>query len=220
MAEIVMLSHVLTAATPAYGGGASLIITAEKAIAKGDTANTSGWQLPNHLGTHVDVPRHFFNDGPALSDYAPAAWFFNAPQIVAATVEAGHLIGPADLESPVGAETDLLILRTGFGRFRDVEMYWKDNPGISADLGFLLRKEFPKLRMVGFDFISLTARQHRSEGKLAHRAFLDPAGAGDPILLLEDMDLNRATQPFNSVTVAPLMVENADGSPCTVFGIY
>ncbi len=220
MANIVLLSHILNENTPAYGGGVSLTATATKAIAKGDTANTSDWMLPNHLGTHLDVPRHFFDDGKSLTDYEPATWFFNHPQIIAVNVAPGQLIGLDELDAQIDSETDFLMLRTGFGQYRDDERYWKESPGIKSTLGHFLRQEFPNVRMLGFDFISMTSKQHRDEGKLAHRAFLDPAGEGDPILILEDMDLANATRPFDSVIVAPLMVEEADGSPCTVFGFY
>ena len=44
--------------------------------------------------------------------------------------------------------------------------------------------------------------------------FLNP-DEGEPILLIEDMNLNNEG-PFNTVIVAPLLINNADGSPCTV----
>jgi kynurenine formamidase len=66
-------------------------------IAAGDTANTSRFVLPNHLGTHVDAPRHFFESGPALTDYPPKFWIFENPLLANVTGDDGYLIGPISL---------------------------------------------------------------------------------------------------------------------------
>ena len=52
--EVVWLSHPLSPESPAYGGGEGMRIEPITQIAAGDTANTSHFVLPNHLGTHVD----------------------------------------------------------------------------------------------------------------------------------------------------------------------
>jgi len=68
------------------------------------------------------------------------------------------------------------------------------------------------------DLISVTSREHREEGRAAHRAFLDPAGEGNPVLLIEDMALAHVRGALRAVCVSPLRVRDADGGPCTVFG--
>ena len=35
-----------------------------KRIARGDSSNVSTLHMSAHAGTHVDAPRHFFDDGP------------------------------------------------------------------------------------------------------------------------------------------------------------
>jgi hypothetical protein len=67
------------------------------------------------------------------------------------------------------------------------------------------------------DMISVTARAHRPEGRLAHRAFLDPEGPGSPVLLIEDMALAQAPIDVRAVLVSPIRVRESDGGPCTVF---
>jgi len=41
-----------------------------------NTANTLDISICNHAGTHIDVPKHFFNSGKSLSDYPASFWFF------------------------------------------------------------------------------------------------------------------------------------------------
>jgi kynurenine formamidase len=75
----VYLSYPLNCETPAYGGGDSLKIQHEKSIEKGDSCNTQHWSLSNHMGTHIDFPRHFVQAGKTSEDYGPEFWIFHSP---------------------------------------------------------------------------------------------------------------------------------------------
>ena len=83
-----------------------------------------------------------------------------------------------------------------------------------SDLSSLFRANFPKLRCIGMDLISISSYVNREEGRKAHHAFLNPKN-GKPILLIEDMKLD-VDGPFKKVIVAPLQIDKADGAPCTV----
>lgn len=131
----------------------------------------------------------------------------------------GHRVTPENLGDRLEPATDLLLIRTGYERYRSEERYWQRNPGLSAELGLWLRREYPVVKMVGLDCISITSRIHREEGRSAHRAFLDPDGEGHPVLLIEDMALATAPGQLRQVIVAPLRVSEADGGPCTVMGL-
>lgn len=48
-------------------------------IPEGDSSNTSSFQVSSHLGSHVDAPRHFIQDGPAIDSYDPSEWIFTSP---------------------------------------------------------------------------------------------------------------------------------------------
>jgi len=114
---------------------------------------------------------------------------------------------------------DMLVIKTGFCRLREKDIYWKKNPGFTPGLATFLRERFPHLRVFGFDLISLSSFAHMEAGHEAHKAFLDHP---NPILLLEDMDLSIIDNnvKLKQVIVSPLVVEDADGAPCTVFYQY
>ncbi len=214
----VWLSHPLDESTPAYGGGAGFEREPVSRIALGGTANSSRWSFPNHLGTHLDAPRHFFDGGATVSDYGAESWIFQRPVLVDVPCADDQLFGPAELEGKVPAGCDLLLVRTGFERHRGEERYWARNPGPSAALGAWLRERHPSVRALGLDVISVTARAHREEGRESHRALLDPARPGKPIIAIEDMALAAAPATLTQVMVLPLQVRDADGGPCTVLG--
>ena len=66
------------------------------------------------------------------------------------------------------------------------------------------------------DLISATSYSNREEGRKAHNAFLNPSN-GDPILFIEDMKLD-GIKKLNKIIVAPLLIKDADGVPCTIYG--
>jgi len=216
MDRVIWLSHELAENTPAYGDGESLTRETLTSISGGDTANTVRLILPNHLGTHVDAPFHFAAEGKTLSDFPADFWVFEKPVLVDVPGDEGYLVEPKDVEGQIPEETDLILLRTGFEKYRGEEAYWARNPGISPELGGWLRKTHPTVRAIGMDVISVTSRLHRMEGREAHHALLDPNRPGTPVLAIEDMALAHVQGNLKSVIVAPLRVQNGDGGPCTV----
>ncbi len=53
----------LDANLPNYPGNTPFSLEAIKRMARGDSSNVSTLHMSAHAGTHVDAPRHFFDDG-------------------------------------------------------------------------------------------------------------------------------------------------------------
>src|SRR5450830_1894455 len=49
-----------------YPGNPAISITAQQAISQGASANVSRIDFGSHTGTHVDAPKHFFDDGAGV----------------------------------------------------------------------------------------------------------------------------------------------------------
>ncbi len=214
----IYLSHPLSNDTPLYGGVKKIKISLGSSIQAGDTANTLNLSLPNHSGTHIDVPYHFFEDGKKLTDYDASFWIFHHPACVDVCGEDGYLVRYDDIVDSINNETDLLLIRTGYEKFRSEPNYWQKNPGLSVDFAKSLRINHPNLRAVGMDFISVTSGLHREEGREAHREFLGGHYSSDPIVLIEDVSLNNYQNNISQVIILPLMILGADGAPCTIIG--
>ena len=213
------LSYPLNPDTPAYGDGHGFTEQKDKQMDQGDSCNTSHWSLSNHIGTHIDFPRHFAARGKSIDDYDPGFFIFTKVFIAdLSTAEPGLIITPDHLDlAAAPSDTELLIIKTGFGIYRGQDDYSRNNPGFHPDLADYLRRSLPALRVIGFDSISLSSFANRDIGREAHRAFLDH---DKPILPLEDMDLEQINSSTNieMVIIAPLRVSTADGAPCTVMG--
>lgn len=214
---IIWLSHVIDGGTPLYGGAQDIVMQPKQSQRNGDSCNTSLLQLPSHAGTHIDAPYHFIPDGKTIADYGPVSWVYNCPKMIEVTVKPGNLITVSELEKFIkaDADTDMLIMRTGFEQYRKEQNYWQEGPGLSPDLALFFKTSYPSLRAVGVDFISISSFHHREEGRHAHKMFLE-----NDILLIEDMSLHQIEIPDNlyRVIALPLRFAGADGAPCTILG--
>ncbi|MBI5077328.1 cyclase family protein [Candidatus Falkowbacteria bacterium] len=212
--KIIILSHILNAETPLYSGAMDLNFQKRKSINNNDSCNTMHWSFPNHAGTHVDVPKHFIDDAKTVADYIAKEWFFEKIRVLDINLDGeAKIIDKNDIERVDDCE--LLLIRTGFEKLRAAETYWRRSPGLHSDIANALIKDCPSLRAVGIDFISVSSPLDRQLGRAAHKAFLEKN-----ILLIEDMKLAQIEIAPDLIIVSPIRVEEADASPCTVFGIY
>lgn len=216
--KFILLSHILNENTPSYGNRDKIIIEANSSISNGETANSSRWEFTNnHIGTHIDVPRHFSEIGKCTFDYDIDYFIFRKVALIDLPCIEGHLIEPNDIETiNIPPDIEFLAIRTGFENYRNEDKYWNSNPGLKPCLATYLRKKFPKLRCIGFDFISITSWLHRSEGKLAHKAFLCPENGEKEILAIEDMALSRVNREIGEIIVSPLFIGDGNGGAVTV----
>lgn len=215
----ILLSHKLDELTPMYGGQKGFLSITVNSIEKGDTANTSKWEFPNHLGTHIDFPYHFYSEGQTLDDYPVDFWIIDGKkvQVLEANLPNNELlISPGHIsDKRYNQDAEFLIIKTGIGEYRDKKIFWEYNPGLSLEFAEWMGENFKNIRLVGLDSISVSSWQNRDVGRIVHRKMLDPE---KPILLIEDMDLSCVTSNtvFRMVFVAPLLVKKTNGSPCTI----
>jgi len=220
--KYILLSYKLTKTTPLYGNSKPIDIIVDKSIKNGDTANTCILNFHNHSGTHIDAPKHFCDNGKTITDYSLNELIFRFPIIINCPKSAGQMI---DVKDIIGYEKelkkcDLLLLKTGFDRYRNKEIYRLDNPGIAPELAKYLRSKFQNIRCLGIDTLSVSSYVNRELGRKTHKILLQKKGfKGEPMLIIEDMNLsNDEIMKLKTVIVAPLMIETIDGSPCMIIG--
>lgn len=214
---MIFLSYTLNPRTPSYGNRNVFKLEKKSSIAQGSTANDSTMTTTVHIGTHLDMPYHFYENGQTVTSFD--ADFFHFSKILFLEVVPKHYAIKEELidqlEKVKDCDYDILIVKTSACHYRESEKYWQENYGFHPDIYDSLVSRFPKIRIFGFDTISVSSFQDRPMGKEAHKRFLDPI---NPILLLEDMDLTKVdtSTNFSSIIIAPLRIEQCDGLPCTV----
>lgn len=113
----------------------------------------------NHIGTHLDAPRHFYTPGKTI-DQIPLEWLFG-PGVVVDVSEVGELgiYTPEMIEKKVEVkEGDILIIHTGWHKYAwyqptaDEEKYVHLHPGAGREMvKWLLKK---KIKVWGVDAVS------------------------------------------------------------------
>lgn len=217
------LSYPISSRTPMFPGNSGPTVRSASSISRGDPANSLELTVINHSGTHMDFPRHFWNSGRSLSDFGPDDLMFRSPRLVDLPKHSGELITADDLlaVADVLMQADLLVIRTGYAaatRWSDPDRYASHSPGFHSDAADVLVDERYPLRAVMLDTISAACPQHIDQGLEFHRRALGATGSPKQILLIEDVYLpgGLTNADLGSIVVAPLLIEDADGSPCTI----
>ncbi len=117
-------------------------------------------QTSNHMGTHLDAPRHFVTAGKTI-DELPLDWLYGPGVIVDLSdmLDELDIFGPEDIEKRVEVrEGDILYIYTGwskhsqFGSAPDEEKYIHRHPGPHYSIcDWLLSK---KIHLWGVDMVS------------------------------------------------------------------
>ncbi len=217
-AKRIYLSYILDGNTPTYGNRSRFVCQKKSDISKGDVANDSSIETTVHIGTHLDMPYHFYENGQTIEDFDIE--YFSSDKILYIDFIPDGLIIKSDLVDildPVADKStyEFLIIKTGICHRRDNEAFGVENYGFHPSIADYLKKAFPNIRIIGFDSISVSSFQDRMLGREAHRAFLDPK---HPLLILEDMDLRTLDKNsfIHKMDIVPLRIAKCDGLPCTV----
>ena len=80
-----------------YPGNPVISITSQQAISEGAGANVSRIDIGSHTGTHVDAPKHFFDDGEGVD--ALSLDVLMGPARLLAFSDAVTSIGEAELRA-------------------------------------------------------------------------------------------------------------------------
>src|SRR5579862_6566404 len=78
----------LDANLPTYPGNQPFVLEPVKRLARGDSSNVSSLHMSAHAGTHVDAPRHFFDEGSG-ADVLPLEMLLGRTRVVEITSRAG-----------------------------------------------------------------------------------------------------------------------------------
>jgi kynurenine formamidase len=174
-------------------------------------ANVHKMTIATHHGTHVDAPRHYFNDGTTLEELSLHKFMGEGVVLDLTFKPIGSGIGAADLEKYASLvhERDIVILFTGCSEHLgepgiDAKYTYLDGTGAE----WLLAK---KVKSVGIDFFSID--QYGDRSSPAHNALL-----GNGIPLIEEISAEARKLAGHRIYLIclPLKVMAGDGAPARV----
>ncbi|MDR3300979.1 MAG: cyclase family protein [Spirochaetaceae bacterium] len=215
-----LISYPITENVPAWHGSPQTTIERRSRIECGDAANTCLITLFNHIGTHYDAPNHFIAGGLRISQLDLERFIFEHPLLLDIPKSFCEKIYAEDLvpHAAAIARADLLMLRTGFSRYRTEapSRYEREGPAISAACAEYLISNYPSLAAVAVDFVSIGSFSDDADGQAAHRALLG-GQKGHFICAIEDVNMSSLNpRTIVKVFALPLLIEGIDSAPVTM----
>jgi arylformamidase len=198
------ISLTISPSLPTWPGDPGLVLEQFESMDKGAHANVTSISSSVHLGTHVDAPHHFLNNGKTVED-----------------LPLDVLTGPCyvvQLPDGIDAITEEVLARTEitsdmkrvlFGTSnshqwaRGNSKFDEDFVAITEDGAEWLVEH--GIQLVGVDYLSV-APYGDSEG--THKVLLN---AG--VVVVEGLNLSNVVRGFYDLYCLPLKIAGCDGAP-------
>jgi arylformamidase len=201
---LIDVSVPLDANLPSYPHNTPFSLEAIQRIARGGSSNVSTLHMSAHSGTHVDAPRHFFDDQPGTEALSLDLLIGRAR-----VIEVGSRAGVAaeDLASIDLAEDIRLLIKTSNSRLWGSPEFHEDYVGVLESGAKHLVAH--GIKVVGVDYLSV--EKYHNPGAPAHHILL---GAG--VIVIEGLNLRSVEPGVYDMYCLPLRVVGSDGAPARV----
>jgi len=189
---------------PSYPGNLPYTLEPVKRLAKGDSSNVSSLHLSAHAGTHVDAPRHFFDEAPGIEGL-PLEMLFGRTRVVDITTRRG--IAAEDLANLDFSEDIRVLFKTANSRLWGSAEFHSDYVGVTEPAARYLVDHGVKL--VGVDYLSVEV--FKTPRAPAHRVLL-----GNGVVVIEGLNLRDVEPGIYEMFCLPLLAVGADAAPARV----
>jgi arylformamidase len=201
--KLIDVSVPLDATTPTYPGNTPYSIEGIKRLARGDSSNVSTLHMSAHAGTHVDAPRHFFDDRPG-TDALPLDMLIGRTRVieVAARQIDAESLAPIDLSEDIR-----VLIKTHNSRLWGAPEFHADYVGVTESGARHLVDR--GVKVVGVDYLSV--EKFKTPGAPAHHVLL-----GGGTIVIEGLNLRDVDPGIYEMYCLPLLVVGSDGAPARV----
>ncbi len=198
------ISPRLAQTTPAWPTDPPVLFESFKSLSAGGSSNVTKLSFGTHAGSHVDAPRHFFEEG-ATVDELPLDILIGEALVVEI---AGDIIDAATLEE-AGFQpgVERLLLKTSNSRLWSKPGFEPGFVGLSASGAEYLVNS--GVGLVGIDYLSIEAEH--GGGAPTHEQLL-----GNGVVILESIDLSQVPPGSYELFCLPLRLAGLDGAPARV----
>jgi arylformamidase len=189
---------------PVYPGDPPVAFLAHNHLAA-DGCRVTAVRLGTHVGTHLDAPAHFLQDGATVDELPLPALVGPARVVDVADTLPGGMISPERLGKVSHGER--LLLRTDWDCKFGTGEYYTAFPSLAPDAVLKLAER--RVALIGLETPSVCAG-HAADVE-AHQLLLE---AG--VVIVEGLTGLARLQARVWLIALPLRLEGLDGSPCRV----
>ena len=202
--KLIDVSVPLDAQLPTYPNNTPFSLEPIKRIARGDSSNVSTLHMSVHTGTHVDAPRHFFDEG-AGTESLPLDLLMGRARVIEVDSRAG--IAAEDLSGLDLSDDIRVLIKTHNSRLWGSPEFHPDYVGVLESGAKHLVAH--GIKVVGVDYLSVET--FHNPGAPAHHTLL---GAG--VIVIEGLDLRDVEAGIYDMICLPLRIVGSDGAPARV----
>jgi len=202
--KLIDVSVPLDTTTPSYPGNTAFTIEGVKRIARGDSSNLSTLHMSAHAGTHVDAPRHFFDNAPA-SESLPLELLMGRTRV--AEVRSRKGIDADELATLNLSEDIRVLFKTVNSKLWGSPDFHTDYVGVTAAGARYLVEH--GIKVVGVDYLSVEV--FKQPGAPAHHTLL-----GGGVIVIEGLNLRDVEPGTYDMFCLPLAIVGSDGAPARV----
>lgn len=197
--EIIDISVPLSEKTTVYPGNPAVEI--EEMRSETSSSTISKVTMGSHTGTHVDAPKHVFDDGEGVGVY-DLSYFVGDARVIDCTQEEVEVSRKALEQSGIQKGERILLKTKNSGRLQ--EPFFSDFIFLSPDGAAYLAECGVKL--VAVDYFSI--KQKGSTDNRPHTELLSKQ-----IPIIEGVDLQGIEPGEYFLSALPLRFDELDGSP-------
>jgi arylformamidase len=203
LSPIIDISLPLHFKMPKWPGSEGIKIHRSKRLEVGDKVNNSKLECDVHIGTHVDAPLHFIEDGSTVE--ALPLNLLIGPAVVAAIPEAKVVTAKHLASIGLPPKTERLLLRTRNSDLwaSNVTEFREDYTALTADAAqWLVDRE---IGLVGIDYLSI---QIFSDPPATHEILLK-----GKVVILEGLNLADVKPGKYELICLPIRLVGTEGAP-------
>lgn len=195
--KIYDISVSLSNEMPVYPGDPPLKISREHSVPEAEF-NVSTMVTGTHIGTHIDPPFHFVENGYTV-DRIPLDHLYGKAEVVDLT-HVERMISAEDLK---GIDADIILCKTRNSALWASSAFYKEY--VSLDESAAYRVVAQHVKTIGIDYLSIGSFE---DGASVHRILL-----GGGVTVIEGLDL-RAVKPGKYILAClPIKIKDGDGAP-------
>lgn len=203
MDKFIDISVPLRPKMPTWPDSVGIRISRTKQISENDACNLTRLDMDVHIGTHIDAPRHFLENGATMDQ-----------------LELDALVGPAtlvhfpDAREITAKDLDALRLKNGVRRLllrtRNSSLWENGSTSFQEDYVALTRDAARwivdrGIQLVGIDYLSIQRYQDDPE---THRILMR-----SNIIIIEGLNLAGVGPGDYKLLCLPILLEGAEGAP-------
>ena len=191
---------------PVWPGDSPVSLKMTSSMAKGDQCNVTSIEMGTHVGTHIDAPYHFLEDGATI-DAIPIETFIGPCLVV--ELDAEDIIEKIDFQKYNPGKHSRILIKTKNSELwaNDVSSFDPKYVSLGIDAAQYLVEI--KATLVGIDYLSIESFQCGICP--VHRLLLE-----NNITILEGLNLSGVKAGAYELICMPLKLQDCEGAPARV----